>query len=357
MTSDEIREAVQKLAQKGLQTWQIVEKTGLSATTVKKYKKMPPKEQPKVKRDDVREMKRASLKEQLRRLESGEEDLCVAEWEDHKDMGMYWREAEEDNAKRIDKAVKQGLFKANLPAEPIALSFISDQHISVGNIVDLKRMRDDAELIAQTPGVYAILGGDGIDNHIRIHAAIMAARSQPGDQYELYSYYLSIFSHKILAAISGNHDAWSDQVAGVDMVKKLAAEHKICYAPAEARIECSVGSIKYKVAVRHQYRMNSSYNLGHSVKQWWRMGDGDFDIGCVCHHHEPHIESFQAHGAEKWACRPGSYQITSSYSRQYGFNNATPTCPTFVVYPDRKEIIGFRDIRPALRLLKSERAS
>ncbi len=362
MTLHASADMVRKLAAKGLQTKEIMKRTGLSGSTVRKYKNAGlarnnyPKPVPSVKRDDVREMRKASLLEQVRRLESGEDfPICTPEYEEAVDYGHLWGCAEAENAKRIERALSQGKFKAILPDEPIAVSFISDQHISTGNVVDMKRMREDAELIAATPGCYAILGGDGVDNHIKIRAATLAARCQPGDQYELYSYYLSIMVNKILAMISGNHDAWTDQTAGIDMVRRIASEQKLCYAPAEARIECVVGSTTYKLAVRHQYRMNSSFNLGHAVKQWWRMGDGDFDIGCVCHHHEPHIESFNAHGEEKWACRPGSYQITSSYSRQYGFNSTHPTCPTFILYPNRKEIVGFKDLRPAIRMLTSER--
>lgn len=187
-------------------------------------------------------------------------------------------------------------------------------------------------------------------------AAVLAARSTPDDQYELFEWYLAIFAERILAVISGNHDAWTNQIAGVDVIARICQGMRLCYAPDEAMLDLDVGNIRYKVGVRHQYRMNSSYNETHAVKQWWRMGNGDWDIGCIGHNHVSAIEPFWGHDREIWACRPGSYQITSAYSRQYGYNPTKPRCPTFIVYPDRKEIVGFHDLRQAVRMLKAERA-
>ena len=133
-------------------------------------------------------------------------------------------------------------------------------------------------------------GGDQIDNHIKHKSAIMAARSQPGDQYRLLEYYLSILGTRCLLMVSGNHENWSNQFAGVDVLKTLAKQQQIFYAPDEAWLEVEIGEQRYTVAMRHQYRMNSSFNQTHSVKQWLRHGEREFDIGCIGHHHEAAIE-------------------------------------------------------------------
>lgn len=275
------------------------------------------------------------------------------------DPSEAWRHAEEDSARRIKFYHERSRFTVDFdktdPGLPVAVAFVSDQHISPGNVVDHRRMREDAELIAETPGLYACLGGDGVDNHIKIRSAALAARSQPFEQYQLYEWYLGIFAPKIIALISGNHDAWTDQVAGIDMVQEIARRQRLCYSPAEARISALVGGVEYKLAFRHQYRFKSSFNLLHTVKQWWRMGEESFDIGVICHEHEPAVESFNAQSLERWGARPGAYQIGSSFTRQYGFNATRPTCPTFVLYPGERDIMGFPDIRKAVRFLKSER--
>lgn len=267
-----------------------------------------------------------------------------------------WVAAEGDNAERIKRARTMAQFSVSLPAEPCAITFISDQHISIGNTVDLKAMRADAELVAETEGCYAVLGGDGCDNHIKHRAAVLAARSQPQEQYELFEWYLSIFAHRVLVAISGNHDLWTDQISGLDVMGSLCKRQRVCYAPDEAFLKLVVGEQPYSVGIRHQYRMNSSINETHAVKAWFRYGEHNWDIGCVGHNHLGCIEPFTAHGIERWACRPGSYQITSAYSRQFGYNSTTPTCPTFVLSPSERRIVGFHRLQDGIEFLKAKRA-
>jgi predicted phosphodiesterase len=266
-----------------------------------------------------------------------------------------WKVAEHENAKRIEHADKRHNFRLKLDRGPVCVSFISDNHISIDNTVDMRRMREDAELISETDGAYAILGGDLTDNHIKHNAAKLAARSQPHEQWKLCEYYLSILAEKIIVLIDGNHDKWTDQIAGIDMVSWIAKHHRLYYAPDEARIDLTVEKVLYKLAVRHQYRFNSSLNLLHTVKRWWAHGEEPFDIGAIGHHHEAAIESFRFHGQQCWGCRPGAYQITSAYSRQFGFNSTVPRAPSFILFPDERKILGFPDIRDALKTLKAER--
>jgi hypothetical protein len=267
-----------------------------------------------------------------------------------------WRKAEDVNEQKLASVVNRHRFQAELgDSRPIGVAFASDQHISVGNLVDLKRMREDAELIADTDGMYSILGGDGVDNHIKHRSAILAARSQPDQQWRMYDYYLSILASSMLVMCSGNHDHWTNQFAGVDMVNRLAESNKLHYSPHEARIDISLGSAAYKLAIRHQYRFNSSLNLCHTVKRWWDMGSEPFDIGVICHHHEAATEMFTRHGKHRFAARPGSYQIVSDYSDQYGFNRNWPTCPTFVLYPNEHRIVAFADLRDGVEWLKQAR--
>lgn len=235
---------------------------------------------------------------------------------------------------------------------PIAVSAVSDQHLRLSGPVMVRHAREDAELIARTPGHYAVLGGDGADNHVKIRAAMVGGGSKPADEWRAYDHYLGFFgADKILAMISGNHDDWTRDEAGVDMVALLAEKNRIHYCPDEARIGIQLGSLTYRFAIRHQYRFNSSLNITHVVKRWWDMGNDPFDIGVICHHHEPALEPFTRHGRTIWAARPGSYQVTSSYSRRYGFPLTKPTCPTFILFPDTFEVLGFLDVWAAANYL------
>tara|TARA_B100000519_G_scaffold199322_1_gene210333 strand:+ start:1080 stop:2255 length:1176 start_codon:yes stop_codon:yes gene_type:complete len=291
----------------------------------------------------------AELKDLKQQIDQYENHTVTPLWDDDWDGPGEWSRAEKKSAKRIDKEIKRGKFNVSFPNGPIAISVISDQHIAPGSACDFKRMREDAILIRDTPGFYAVFGGDGVDNHIKHRSALIGANSTPDEQWKLFDYYLQLFGDKILAVISGNHDAWTAQIGGVDYLSKIVAQHKICYAPAEARLYIDVGGQEYKMVVRHQTgRFNSSLNQTHAVKRFYEYGEEPFDIGVIGHHHEAATEMFIRHGLKRYAARPGSYQITSPYSHQYGFASAIPTCPTFVLFPEERRMIGFSDVRDAV---------
>jgi|TARA_R100000049_G_scaffold293_1_gene742 hypothetical protein len=289
------------------------------------------------------------------KLKAGEFTIRPEEPPSEMPVEQVWEEFEKQNQRKIAKHKNDGKYVAKFPHEVIAVSFISDQHIAGNNIVALKRMREDAELIAATPGLFACLGGDTIDNHIKHRAAALHARTTPGDQYELFDYYLSLFADSILGVITGNHDDWTPQIAGVDVIGAICKKHGIACSSDEARISAKVGKVVYKLAWRHKYRFNSSINQTHSPKQWYRFGPEPFDIGVVCHHHETAIEASSMHGKQTWVCRPGSYQINSQYGKSGGYNDSMPACPTFLLFPDERRIIGFPDVRDAITTLEAER--
>ena len=272
-----------------------------------------------------------------------------SQWKDDYDPVKAWESAEKRGKKAIRKAINNGVFDVNFEKGPIAISVISDQHIAPGSTCDFERLREDAELIRDTPGFYAVFGGDGVDNHIKHRSALIHAQSSPDQQWKLFDHYLQLFGDKILTIISGNHDAWTAQIGGVDFLGEIAKQNKICYAPAEARLNISVAGQEYKMMVRHQSgRFNSSLNQTHAVKRHYEYGTDLFDIGVICHHHEAACEAFIRHGLKRYAARPGSYQILSPYAHQYGYSRAIPTCPTFILFPEERRMIGFDDVKDAV---------
>jgi len=263
--------------------------------------------------------------------------------------GEKWRMAETMTRGAVAKTRIAGQFAADLRdrSDPLALVFASDQHISINGRTDLERLPIDAEALAEWDDCALILGGDGVDNHIKHRAALVNRRSSPTEEYELYDYYLGLVAHRVMALISGNHDDWTKDTAGVDVIHALAQSHRFCFAPDRAVVSVALGKTKYLASVRHQFRFNSTLNQTHAIKQMWAHDSADFDIGVVCHHHEAAIEPFRRHGTWRWGLRPGSYQVESTYSRRYGYAQSEPSCPTVVLYPDERRIVGFLDYREA----------
>jgi hypothetical protein len=244
-------------------------------------------------------------------------------------------------------------------SRPIGVSFVSDQHIAESGPVNLTRMEEDAKLIRDTPGLYAVLGGDGADNHIKHRAAMVNSGSSPGREWVLYDHYLGIFGTHLLGLISGNHDGWTHDLTGVDVVQMLAERRRLFYAPDYMTLAIKLKrsaedeeSVEYRVKIRHQYRYNSSFNLTHAVKRMWEMDQDDFDVGVICHNHEAALEPFVKMGRTRLALRPGSYQHTTGYSRRFGYPWTNPTCPTVILHPTKKEALGFVDVWQAAGYLR-----
>lgn len=334
-------EEAHRLIAEGCNNTEIERRVGISRGTVAKLRGVnPAKADPVVPPKAMEEMRKAAE---------------VNDYAEFEDPARLWSRAEREANYNIKKAVTAADFSWAAPGNHVLISFLSDQHIAPGTPVDFKAMREDAELIAKTPNAYAVFGGDCVDNHLKHRAAIIHARSTPKDQYLLFEYYLQIFADRAIAMVSGNHDDWTSQFAGVDMLARIAKDKRIFYNPDEAYIDLRVGSQKYVVGVRHQYNLNSRFNQTHAPKQWMRLGIRDFDVGVVCHHHEAAIEQTLYRGTFRWLCRPGSYQITSAYSRQYGWNQATPTSPTFLFCGNSREIYGWNSLKAAVECVKAMR--
>src|SRR5690606_18261354 len=71
-------------------------------------------------------------------------------------------------------------------------------------------MLEDARLIQKTPGMYAVFGGDGVDNFIKHQSAMVAKTSNPEEEYAALYWFLSQMRGSLLAGVSGNHDCLSD---------------------------------------------------------------------------------------------------------------------------------------------------
>ena len=114
----------------------------------------------------------AALKHQLKEMAGKLEEIkgtvsIEEEWADEFDGPSEWARAERKGVSNIRKAQKRGKFNVSFDSGPIAISVISDQHIAPNTACDFVRMKEDAELIRNTPGFYAVFGGDGVDNHIK----------------------------------------------------------------------------------------------------------------------------------------------------------------------------------------------
>jgi len=270
-----------------------------------------------------------------------------------------WGELEEGSTEFLSQSFKENKADITFADDlPIGISFLSDQHI--GNMgTDHKRMREDAEVVRDTDGMYCAFGGDGFDNFIKVGLlpAIINAKTSPVDQIAMFEYYMSILleNNKVLFAISGNHEYWTKLTAGIDVVQRLMRERRVLYNQHDFYVNINLGTQNYRIYIRHLTRYNSSINPMHGVKQMLRFGDYDFDIGVAGHIHTAGLETFYHHKQKRLAVRPGSYKVYDTYGEQFGFARAQPTSPVVIFYPDKRDFIGYDDVVQGARILKMER--
>ena len=235
----------------------------------------------------------------------------------------------------------------------IGIAFASDQHIG-GKFTDHERMREDAELIRDTDGLYVIHGGDFVDNYIAAnkHSPANKQTIRPSQQWQMCKHYLNMFDDKIVGIVAGNHDLWTDMMVDFDPLKGIAEDVGCLYHTNELNIRALVGEQAYHICIRHQRRGNSQVHAGQVVKKMWLDGESDFDIGVVGHTHTPVIENFLRHGLERWAVRPGSYKIIDGWAEGLGFSRDRSSCPMVILSPDKRQILAFPDLRTGIKTLE-----
>ena len=265
---------------------------------------------------------------------------------------QVWEDWARMNRPVISRIKDEGdFFCANpRPGQPLCIAFPADQHISAGAAVDLDQMKADAQFIADTDGLYAMCGGDGIDAHCKHLSGVISAKSTVAEEAKLYEHYLDILRDKLLGVVSGNHDAFPRQISGADPVSALAQKLGVPYAPDEARLRIDMdGDLSYQVVLRHQYRGGRKPIA--AVEKMYDEGRVQFDVGVVCHQHELFVGTFMRHDLPRVALRPGSYQLRTDFTRQYGFGISIPRCPAVVLLPTHRELVPFADMYQAVRYM------
>lgn len=238
---------------------------------------------------------------------------------------------------------------------PVGVAFLADVHLGASG-TNYDALERDLAIIERTPGLFVVIGGDVIDNHIKHLAATIAAGMTPGDQWEWASALLHRLAPRLIAIVGGNHEAWTLAVSGYEPLKHLAATVAVPYDADEIAIRYQVGTQNYLGVVRHKGRFNSTMNPSHAPKQHYRFGDFAFDFCVFCDQHQYTVEPFHAHGLQRWVLRPGSYQERSAFARARGYPAASPFSPVIVLRPDRRDLHGFVSIEWGAEMLNAQRA-
>lgn len=242
---------------------------------------------------------------------------------------------------------------------PIAIAFPSDWHL--GNAgVDHARIVSDVDLLCSHPRLFCALGGDPIDNFI-IDKMIAASRSQLAQvdaQWVMFRALVNKLSDSgsLLFVGSGNHDQWTERLAGIDGITSALRGKRVLNTGEGGFIEVEVGSQTYGIYRKHKpTRFNSHYNPTHFLKQMLRMGTPwDFDIGVSEHFHNCNIELGEHRpgtGRDRLFITTGSYKVKDPYAEGLGYYGGGYGVPVVVLFPDRHEMMPFKRLSQAITVL------
>lgn len=245
-----------------------------------------------------------------------------------------------------------------LPNRPVALAVLSDFHIGSAG-TDYESLKRDAEIIRDTPDMYAIFHGDGVDNWIIGKlTALQRGQALDGDaEIELFAAWLDMVAEKLLVVVSGNHDLWTKKAAGIDLIAEQIKDLHCLYDKFQVNFTLEHGANKIVFAVRHKWRFNSIFNATHGLQVGWERGDIDFDIAIGGHTHIGTLfHDFFRHQKRRTAILTGAYKRIDSFASEIGFaSTASNGCGALVLHPDgrRWSFVSLQEAAAFLKFLQS----
>ena len=239
---------------------------------------------------------------------------------------------------------------------PVALVAAADLHLGGGG-VDYPRVFEEAELIANTPGMYLILLGDLVDNFI-VSSLIklrLFTRLTITDEWTLVRRYLRIVGPKVRATVGGNHDYWLTMLSGIDYLRDTLAAivPGTIYDQDDAKITVRIGKTEWPGRIRHKWRGTSIYNETHGIERAAKW-DQDFLWAIGAHtHRDGVVRSFNHAGRQGWSAMCGSYKRVDHYATQGGFPNANNSIAIALVFDeDTGSITGFDNLEMCARFMR-----
>ena len=238
---------------------------------------------------------------------------------------------------------------------PVAIVAVGDLHFGADG-TDYPRAFREAEIIRDTPGMYAIMAGDAVDNFImgRLIALNIHGHITVDEGWVLFTRWIEVIHEKLLLVVGGNHDNWTWALAGIDYIREKTAEHApaTIYDKDDARVTIQVGDVRWPGRIRHKWLGKSIYNATHGIERAARF-DQDFVWGIGAHDHRCGVaRGFKAAGRSCMAVMCGTYKRIDDYARQGGYPMANESTAIATVFdPESGSMTGFESLEFAAEFM------
>ena len=266
-----------------------------------------------------------------------------------------WDAAEKFQKASIKLSTRQDNPHIHLDVDhPIAVCFVADTHLGAID-TPLDVVRERFEILEKYPWIYPAGCGDMTDNYVPTShpAGMFGALFPPELQKELVENLYSKLKGRWLWLIQGCHDEWSHNADDFDLTKYMAKHLGCANLGFGGLVNLTVGTQEYKIAARHKYRYNSSYNWTHAPKQLVRFEEKDADIAVVAHNHVSAIEQTQEPDKGRVYIRPGSMKGADRWARSLGFKDAGRNMPCVVLWHNERRMMAFMDLSQCAEYMES----
>jgi hypothetical protein len=264
-----------------------------------------------------------------------------------------WQFAIDAQAIVYEKHSRKQKQAITLPDEPVAIAFLSDLHIGSAG-TDYQAIKADAELIRDTPGMYAGFHGDGTDNWIVGKLTALQRGQAIGFDAErlLFESWIDLIAPKLLWWVEGNHDDWTEKLCGSSPNRSHLASVRAIYDRNQAIIRLNHAGRQRVLVVRHRWRFSSIFNPTHGLEVGWDRGDIDYDWAVGGHTHiGTYARPFHRHGKKRLAILTGTYKLLDSFGEEIGFPAPKGRgCGAMVLDTDGSEI-WFDELHTAAKYL------
>jgi hypothetical protein len=207
--------------------------------------------------------------------------------------------------------------------------------------------------------MYCVLLGDAVDNFIppKLAGEIRTGtRLTITDEMGIVKEYLSILAPKIKAVVSGNHEGWTKQMAGIDYFRDVLAliAPDCLYDPFNVWATVTLGDFSRRMAISHHWRGKSMYNPMHAFIRARKMDGKRFDFGFGAHTHRcGAYQSFPDEGETVLALLAGAYKIVDDLSQRLNLEAPNKATAISVMLDAREHaMIPLDDLGLAARLTR-----
>jgi len=213
----------------------------------------------------------------------------------------------------------------------IGIIHTGDWHIE-GSSVDLAGLEKDVLDIANYPNFYLVFMGDGGDYFMGpLASSQFDTTLPPRIARVLYFKFMQVMADRVIALCSGDHEWFAKNLADFDVISDVAGKLDKRYLGAGGTIHIKTEGAEYVDAARHRYRFNSSYNPGHTCRQYIRFEDQRPDIVCIAHNHINYIGQEELLGKSRILIRSGTRKITDRYMQKKSYLPKKSAAQTNVV--------------------------